>query len=359
MIYLDNAATTPICDAAKKAIIEHLDDFGNPSSVHELGYKARMLIEEARAKIAQCINAEPDEIYFTSGGSEANTWALSYGLTFASKIEHHSIVPDKLYDTIDNFGIVVVNDLEQMIRKRRIPDMISCMTVNNEIGVIQPVKSIARMAHHNGLLFHTDAVQSVGHIPIDVKDIGCDMLSASGHKFGSPKGVGFLYVKNGINLFPLINGGKQERAIRGGTENVLGIIAMSAALEDAVEHMEERNKHIQKLYRILLVELLSIDGVFLNGSFENRVNSNVNIRIDGVKGEDVVSMCDQYGVCISAGSACNEGVATPSHVLKAIGLTNEEALSSIRITLGHQNTIEEIDKASKVIKDVITILRKY
>jgi cysteine desulfurase len=239
------------------------------------------------------------------------------------------------------------------------PDMISCMTVNNEIGVIQPVKSIARMAHHNGLLFHTDAVQSVGHIPIDAKDIGCDMLSASGHKFGSPKGVGFLYVKNGIGLFPLINGGKQERSIRGGTENVLGIVAMAAALKDAVEYMEERNEHIKKLNTRLLIELLSIDGVYLNGSFEHRVNSNINVRIDGVKGEDVVSMCDQYGVCISAGSACNEGVATPSHVLKAIGLTDEEALSSIRITLGHQNTIEEIDKAAKVIKDVITILRKY
>lgn len=358
-IYLDWASTTPICDAAKKAIIEHLDDFGNPSSVHELGYKARMLIEEARAKIAQCINAESDEIYFTSGGSEANTWALSYGHSFASKLEHHSIVPNQLYDTIDSSGTVVVNDLERRVRAYSRLDILSCMTVNNEIGTIQSIKNLAKMAHHNGLLFHTDAVQAVGHIPIDVKDIKCDMLSASGHKFGSPKGVGFLYVKNRIDLFPLINGGKQERSIRGGTENVLGIIAMAAALEDAVEHMEERNEHIKKLNTRLLIELLSIDGVYLNGSFEHRVNSNINVRIDGVKGEDVVSMCDQYGVCISAGSACNEGIATPSHVLKSIGLTDKEALSSIRITLGHQNTVEEIDKASKVIKDVITILRKY
>ena len=359
MIYLDNAATTPICDAAKKAIIEHLDDFGNPSSVHEFGYKARELIEEARAKIAQVINAEPNEIYFTSGGSEANTWALHYGSSFASTLEHHSVVPNIFYNTVDNFGMISINDLEKKVRKFDRIDMISCMTVNNEIGTIQPIKNLARMAHHNGYLFHTDAVQAVGHIPIDVKDIKCDMLSASGHKFGSPKGVGFLYVKNGVDLFSLINGGKQERGIRGGTENVLGIIAMAAALEDSVKHMEERNEHIKKLNTRLLIELLSIDGVYLNGSFEHRVNSNINVRIDGIKGEDVVAMCDQYGICISAGSACNEGVATPSHVLKAIGLTDKEALSSVRITIGHQNTIEEIEQAAKIIKEVITILRKY
>ena len=185
------------------------------------------------------------------------------------------------------------------------------------------------------------------------------MLSASGHKFGSPKGVGFIYVKNRIGMQPLIYGGKQEQGIRGGTENVLGIIAMAAALEDSVTYMEERNAHIKELRDKLLSTLLFIDGVHLNGSLDNRVVSNINIRINGVKGEDVVSMCDQYGICISAGSACNEGVPTPSHVLKAIGLTDEEALSSIRITLGHQNTFEEIDTAARTIKEVIKILRKY
>ena len=362
MIYLDNAATTPICDAAKKAIIEHLDDFGNPSSVHELGYKARMLIEEARAKIAQCINAEPDEIYFTSGGSEANTWALRGTRSLSSNIEHHSVHATYKF-SVEDTGIVDINRVNKVTHydtAHILPaSILSCMTVNNEIGTIQPIKELANIAHNNHILFHTDAVQSVGHIPIDVKYLDCDMLSASGHKFGAPKGVGFLYIKNKIGIHPLIYGGKQEQGVRGGTENVLGIIAMAAALEDAIEHMEERNEHIKKLNTRLLIELLSIDGVYLNGSFEHRVNSNINVRINGVKGEDVVSMCDQYGICISAGSACNEGVATPSHVLKAIGLTDEEALSSIRITIGYQNTLEEINEASKILKNVITILRKY
>ena len=357
MIYLDHAATTPICDAAKKAIIEHLDDFGNPSGSYELSHKAFMLIEDARERIANCINASPDEIYFTSGGSEANTWALHYGYSFVSKLEHHSIVPNQFYDTIDNFGRVVVNDLEKKVRKYHRLDIISCMTVNNEIGIIQPVKNLARIAHHNGLLFHTDAVQAVGHIPIDVKDIGCDMLSASGHKFGAPKGVGFLYIKNGIEMPSLIYGGKQEQGKRGGTENVLGIIAMAEAFEDSVAHMEEYNTHIKWLRDQLLSALLSIDGVCINGSLEDRVVSNINVRINGVKGQDVVAMCDQYGICISAGSACNEGIAKPSHVLKAIGLTDEEALSSIRLTLGHQNTFEEIEYVCDILPKIIYRLR--
>lgn len=362
MIYLDNAATTPICDAAKKAIIEHLDDFGNPSSVHELGYKARMLIEEARAKIAQCINAEPDEIYFTSGGSEANTWALRGTRSLSSNIEHHSVHATYKF-SVEDTGIIDINRVNKVTHYGTayiLPaSILSCMAVNNEIGTIQPIKELANIAHNNHILFHTDAVQSVGHIPIDVKYLDCDMLSASGHKFGAPKGVGFLYIKNKIGIHPLIYGGKQEQGVRGGTENVLGIIAMAAALKDSVLHMEERDRYIRLMRNKLLCSLLEDDGTFVNGSLYDKVASNINIRINGVKGEDVVSMCDQYGVCISAGSACNEGVATPSHVLKAIGLTDEEALSSIRITIGHQNTIEEIDKAAQVIKDVITILRKY
>lgn len=364
MIYLDNAATTPICDAAKKAIIEHLDTFGNPSSSYELGYYSRMLIEDARARIAKCINAEPNEIYFTSGGSEANSWALLARTRLASWIEHHSIATNYGFSVEEN-GIANPEYVRYVIqhypRDYYCPEMISCMTVNNEIGIIQPIKEIAAAAHDGNLLFHTDAVQAVGHIPIDVKDINCDMLSASGHKFGSPKGSGFLYVKNGIEMFPLIHGGKQEQGLRGGTENVLGIIAMAAALEDAVEHMEERNKHIKSMRDELMLNLIDDDGIIINGSMASneRVVSNLNLQIKGVKGEDVVSMCDEYGVCISAGSACNEGTATPSHVLKAIGLTDEEALSSIRITIGHQNTLEEINEASKILKNVITILRKY
>lgn len=362
MIYLDNAATTPICDAAKKAIIEHFDDFGNPSSSNQVGHKALMLIEDARERIAKCINAEPDEIYFTSGGSEANTWALHRRSAWASSIEHHSIYSLRLYTTINNSGIVSVNDLEQIVRK---PigyklDIISCMAVNNEIGTIQPIKNLAHMSHHNGYLFHTDAVQAMAYMPIDVKDIKCDMLSASGHKFGAPKGTGFLYIRNGLHMNPLIYGGKQERLLRGGTENVLGIIAMAAALEDTIEHMDERNKYIKSLRDDLMFNLIKDDGITINGSINpnERVPSNINIQINGVKGDDVVAMCDQYGICISAGSACNEGVAKPSHVLKAIGLTDEEALSSIRITLGHQNTPEEINYVCDILPKIIQRLRK-
>lgn len=235
--------------------------------------------------------------------------------------------------------------------------METCMYVNNEIGTIQPVKDIANIAHGKKMLFHTDAVQAVGHIPINVKDLNCDMLSASAHKFGGPKGVGFLYIKNGIELNSLIKGGKQEFSKRGGTENILGIVAMAAALEDAVEHMEERNEHIKYLRGKLLDKLLQIPGAYLNGSLENRVPSNINIRFSGVSGARLVTLCSLYGIYISSGSACNEGISEPSHVLKSIGLSDEEALSSIRITLGHTNTEQEIDQAAYIITQLVERIR--
>lgn len=232
------------------------------------------------------------------------------------------------------------------------------MYVNNELGTIQPIKELAEIAHNKKMWFHTDAVQAVGHIPIDVKDIDCDMLSASAHKFSGPKGTGFLYVKkNGPTLDPLIYGGKQEQRLRGGTENVLGIISMAAALEDAVEHMEERNAHIKHLRDKMLGKLLQIPDSVLNGSLENRVPGNINIRFDGVSGSRLVALCSLYGVYISSGSACNEGVATPSHVLKAIGLTDEEALNSVRITIGHTNTEQEIDAAANIITALVERIR--
>lgn len=355
MIYLDHAATAPICEAAKKAIIEHLDDYGNPSSSYELGHKSLMLIEDARERIAKCINAEPNEIYFTSGGSEANTWALNNeDYSLSSTIEHHSVHTSHK-NPVDNHGMVITNILNHFIEWRT--SLVSFMFVNNEIGTIQPIKELTSRAHQGGALFHTDAVQAIGHVPIDIKELNVDMLSASGHKFGAPKGVGFLYVKNGIKMHPLIYGGKQEQGVRGGTENVLGIIAMAAALEDSIVHIKERNAYIKSLRDKLLLALLSINGVHLNGSLENRVVSNINIRIDGVKGQDVVALADQYGICISAGSACNEGNAEPSHVLKAIGLTDEEALSSIRITLGHENTEDEIDYCCDIFPKIINRLR--
>lgn len=360
MIYLDNAATTPLCDAAKKTIIEHLDNYGNPSSSYEWGRVSKDLIENAREKIASLIGAKPTEIYFTSGGSEADTWALKHCISLASDIEHHAIQPTFKYN-VENNGIVDVSNFvisaPNEIEPLDIADIISCMTVNNEIGTIQPISRMANFAHNEGMIFHTDAVQAMGHIPINVKDMHIDMMSASGHKFGAMKGIGFLYVKEGIEMLPLIYGGKQEFSKRGGTENILGILSMATALEDSITHMEEDTAHITKLRNKLRDALLSINGVYLNGDPEQRICSNINVRIDGIKGADFVTMCGLHNICISSGSACNEGIATPSHVLKAIGLSDEEALSSIRITLGRQNTEEEIDYAIKIMTGLISQLR--
>lgn len=356
IIYLDWAATAPVCDAAKKAIIEHLDDFGNPSSNHELGRQARVLIEDARERIAKCINAEPEEIYFVSGGSEANTWVVNNLTCIASNIEHHSIDADYYFPVEYETGLAPIDIYDRV--NYWVTDVVSCMYVNNEIGVIQPIKEVAEAVHNKKMWFYTDAVQALPHIKIDVKNLDCDLLSASGHKFGAPKGVGFLYIKkNGPELERLIVGGRQESGLRGGTENVLGIIAMASALEDAVEHMEERNVHIKYLRDKLLDKLLQIPGSYLNGSLENRVSSNINIRFSGVSGAKLVTLCSLYGVYISSGSACNEGVATPSHVLKAIGLTDEEALSSVRITIGHTNTEEEIEQAANIITSLVERIR--
>ena len=359
MIYLDNAATTQLCEAAKKAIIEHIDYFGNPSSLHELGRQVRVLIEDARERIAKCINAEPEEIYFTSGGSEANTWALDNHTSISASFEHHSIKSNYSSVIVNNDGCV--NPQSFILFNHplsKLFELVSCMYVNNEIGTIQPIKEIANTAHRKNMLFHTDAVQAIGHIPIDVKDLNCDMLSASSHKFGGPKGVGFLYIKNGTKMKSLINGGKQENGLRGGTENILGIISMAAALEDAVEHMEERNAYVKYLRDKMLDKLLRIQGSHLNGTIGNRVVSNINIRFDGVSGSKLVTMCSLYGIYISSGSACNEGVSTPSHVLKAIGLSDEEALNSIRITIGHDNTEEEINQAIKIITILVERIRE-
>ena len=358
-IYLDNAATSPLCDAAKNVILKHLDDFGNPSSTHELGRQARTLIENARERIAKHINADPNEIYFTSGGSEANTWALHDRISIASAFEHHSIKAHYNNVWIDNDGFVKT-DFFSFINHplAKYFDIGSCMYVNNELGTIQPIKEIAGIMHGKHMLFHTDAVQAMPYIPIDVKSLNCDMLSASAHKFGGLKGAGFLYVKNDTELKPLINGGKQELSMRGGTENILGIISMAEALDYTVNNMDKHNAHIQNLRDTMLERLLQIPGSHLNGSLKNRVCSNINIRFDGVSGARLVTLCSMYGVYISSGSACNEGISEPSHVLTAIGLTKEEALNSIRITIGHTNTHEEINQSSDIIEQLVQRIRE-
>lgn len=360
MIYLDHASTSPLCDMAKQAIIDHLDDYGNPSSLYEFGHKSQMLIEDARATIAACINAEPDEIYFTSGGSEANSWVTNQYMTISSSFEHHSLQAHYNKVIVGNDGMIEPQHFSCINHTlARIFEAMSCMYVNNELGTIQPIKEIAAIAHGKNMIFHTDAVQAVGHIPVDVKVLNCDMLSASAHKFGGPKGVGFLYVKRGVELKPFINGGKQEDGKRGGTENILGIVGMAAALKDACDNMEERNAHIQHLRNEMLVKLLTIPGSHLNGKLDNRIISNINIRFDNVSGSQLVTLCDLYGICIAAGSACNEGESEPSHVLKSIGLSDEHALNSIRITIGHHNTEEEIKYAAKMISQLVERIRQH
>ena len=363
MIFLDNAATTPLCGAAKQAILEHIDVYGNPSSVYELGRQSRLLIEDARERIAKCINAKPDEIYFCSGGSEANTWALDRLSVLSSPIEHHSAYSFNHFIDVGRDGIINVADLDDAINGGwliGIPDVVACMLVNNEIGTIQPIEQMIPIIQDNSVYFHIDAIQAIGHIPVDVKKLKCRSLSMSAHKFGGLKGIGALYINSHYKYYidKMIKGGKQEQGLRGGTENILGIISMAAALEDAVEHMEERNAHIAKLRNKMLDALLQINGAHLNGSLENRVVSNINIRFDGISGARLVALCDLYGICISSGSACNEGTPEPSHVLKAIGLSDEEALSSIRITIGHQNTEQEIDEATKIITSLVQRIRE-
>lgn len=239
------------------------------------------------------------------------------------------------------------------------PGIASCMMVNNELGVIEPIKELAKIAHDNHMLFHTDAVQAFPHMRINVEELGVDMLSCSAHKFGGVKGCGFLYIKDGINIHPLINGGSQERGIRGGTTNVLGVLSMAAALEDTTIHMDENNAKIARLSNKIKDNLLNVKGVTINGATDKKqhLDSILNFRIDGVHGSDVVAMADEFGIAISAGSACNEGNAVPSHVLKAIGLSDEEALSSIRVSLGRYNTEEEIDYACVILPKVIERLR--
>lgn len=360
--YFDNAATTPICEAAKKVILENLDNFQNPNSSYSSAHEVKIKVERAREQIAELIGAEPSEVYFTSGASESNSWVRKDNVILGSTIEHHSMAPHFTYD-VDEYGVVDFNNLNKQVKKLSNWDLLDTVTgiyINNEIGTIQPIKEMADIAHSNGKLFHTDATQALPHMRINVKELDCDMMSGSGHKFSSIKGCGFLYIKNGICMLPLIYGGGQEQHKRGGTTNVLGILAMAAALEDTVCHMKENNAKVSYLAKKLKNNLLRVKGITLNAIDENtpHVESILNFRIDGVSSSDLVTMCDMYGIEISSGSACNEGEATPSHVLKAIGLTDEQALSSIRISLSHLNTEEEVDYVSSMLPKIISRLHQ-
>ena len=376
LIYLDHAATTAVHpDVLKEMLPYFTDKFGNPSSVYGFAANNKNKLTEARETIAGALGAKPEEIYFTAGGSESDNWALkctaeAYGVhgghIITTKIEHHAILHtckylqnrgyDVTYLDVDENGLVDLNTLEAAIR----PDtfLISIMFANNEIGTIEPIKEIGEIAHRHGILFHTDAVQAFGQIPIHVDGMNIDMLSASGHKFNGPKGIGFLYIKKGLKLKSFIHGGQQERGRRAGTENVPGIVGIAKACEIAMAEMEERMKKETELRDYLIERILKeIPYTRLNGHSKKRLPNNVNISFQFVEGESILIMLDLAGICASSGSACTSGSVDPSHVLLAIGLPHEIAHGSLRLTIGYENTKEEMDTVVDNLKRIITNLR--
>lgn len=376
LIYLDHAATTAVHpDVLKEMLPYFTDKFGNPSSVYGFAANNKNKLTEARETIAGALGAKSEEIYFTAGGSESDNWALkctaeAYGVhgghIITTKIEHHAILHtckylqnrgyDVTYLDVDENGLVDLNTLEAAIR----PDtfLISIMFANNEIGTIEPIKEIGEIAHRHGILFHTDAVQAFGQIPIHVDEMNIDMLSASGHKLNGPKGIGFLYIKKGLKLKSFIHGGQQERGRRAGTENVPGIVGIAKACEIAMAEMEERMKKETELRDYLIERILKeIPYTRLNGHSKKRLPNNVNISFQFVEGESILIMLDMAGICASSGSACTSGSVDPSHVLLAIGLPHEIAHGSLRLTIGYENTKEEMDTVVDNLKRIITNLR--
>ena len=377
LVYADNAATTKISDSALKAMMPLFkEDYGNPSSLHSIGQKAKEYLEKARADIAECINAEPSTIYFTSGGSEADNQALrsaaymgkKKGKThiISSKFEHHAILHTlnalekegftvTLLDVYSN-GIVKPEDVKNAITDETC--LVTIMTANNEIGTIQPIKEIGAICREKGVLFHTDAVQAAGHIPLDVKDMNVDMLSISGHKFHGPKGVGALYVRKGIILTNIIFGGAQERKKRAGTENVPAIVGMATALKDSVANMEKTSEYVTNLRDKMIAGLKDIPKSRINGDLHHHLPGTLNMCFEGIEGEGILLWLDQKGIEASSGSACTSGSLDPSHVLLAIGVPVEVAHGSLRLSISEYNTEEEIDHIIKTVPQVVSYLRE-
>ncbi len=377
MIYLDNAATTKMAPEAMEAMLPYLTEYyGNAGSIYALGSKSKKAAIEARRTIAETLGAEPNEIYFTAGGTEADNWALKAAFEayqekgthiITSKIEHHAVLntcgylekrgAEVTYLDVDREGIVDLEQLKGAIRPDTI--LISVMYANNEIGTLQPIQEIGKIAAEHGILFHTDAVQAYGQLPIDVKENHIHMLSASGHKFNGPKGVGFLYVSGCVKAASFIHGGGQERGRRAGTENIPGIVGMAAAAGRAFRGMNERIKKESELRDYLIGRIeKEIPGCRLNGHRNLRLPNNVNISFDRVEGESLLIMLDMEGICASSGSACTTGSAAASHVLTAIGLSEEQARGALRLTLSGENTKEEIDTAVEVLLRIVEKLRK-
>lgn len=375
-VYADNAATTKISDKALDVMINSMkNNFANPSSLHTPGQSAKTELEDAREWIAKCINASPKEIYFTSGGSESDNQAIrtaaylgkKKGRThiISSKFEHHAVLHTlkalqkegfsvTLVDVNAN-GVINAEDVERAITDKTC--LVTIMTANNEIGTIQPISEIGKICREKGVLFHTDAVQAAGHIPVDVEKMNCDMLSLSAHKFHGPKGTGVLYVKKGINLINLIEGGAQERGKRAGTENLPAISAMAVALKEANEKLEVNNKKISAMRDYLIQNLKDIERSRINGDLNKRLPGTLNMCFEGIEGESLLLLLDLRGISASSGSACTSGSLEPSHVLLSIGVPVEIAHGSLRISLSENNTMEEMEYIVKSVKEVVSYLR--
>lgn len=384
IIYMDNAATTAVSQEALETMMPFFrENFGNPSTIYSVGRNAKKELEIARERVAKALGASPKEIFFTSCGTESDNWAIK-GAAFeglkkgknhiiTSKIEHHAVLHtvqylakkgfDVTYLEVDSQGLVSPKDVENAITEKTA--LVTIMYANNEIGTIEPIEEIGKICRDKGVLFHTDAVQAVGHVPIDVKKQNIDMLSLSAHKFHGPKGIGALYIRKGVRIETFMEGGAQESGKRAGTENTAEIAAMGKAIETACTEIEEKNSKLIEKRDKLINELLKIERSRLNGHREKRLPGNVNISFEGIEGESLLLLLDMAGICASSGSACTSGSLDPSHVLLAIGLPHEIAHGSLRLSLDESNTDEEIDfviaevsKAVKRLRDMSPLWEK-
>ncbi|MBQ2433266.1 MAG: cysteine desulfurase NifS [Clostridia bacterium] len=375
-IYMDNAATTRVTEPVFEAMRPYFcETYGNPSSVHAFGRDARRAVEEARRQVAAALGCEPKEVYFTGCGTESDNWAIK-GCAYAAKngrktivsttIEHHAVLHtleqlekegfNVIYVPVDEEGIVKMDEMKKAVTEDTL--LVTVMAANNEIGTIQPIEEIAALAHEKGALFHTDAVQAIGSIRFNVKEMGIDMLSLSGHKFHAPKGIGVLYIKNGLRIRPLIAGGAQERTQRAGTENLASIVALGKAITLANENLESHNAKLSEMRDQLIEKILSrIPETRLNGHKEKRLPGNVNVSISYIEGEALLLSLDLKGIAASSGSACTSGSLDPSHVLLAIGLPHEIAHGSLRLSLSEENTMEEVDYVVDALEDIVKRLR--
>lgn len=367
MIYMDNAATTKVTENVLDAMLPYLrENYGNASAIYSLGQKSRAAIENSRIKIAEILKTKPSEIYFTSSGSESDNWVIKESLNprkknhiISSKIEHPAILnslkaverwwTDYSLISVDQEGFINLDELSEKIKDNT--NLISVMFANNEIGTIEPIKEISKIAREKNILMHTDAVQAIGNVKFNLKDLDLDMLSISGHKLGAPKGIGILYIKEGTEIFPFIDGGEQERGMRASTENVASIVGLARAIEDAYANIDENISYTRDLRDYTIEKLLNIDGIILNGPRKKRLPGNINITLKDTKPQTMVQYLDMYDICASSGSACAAGSINPSHVLRAIGRSEEDSLSMLRLSLNHNNTKDECDYVVEKISE--------